>query len=186
MTEVGSAVSTIAVGGRVIISCISACGACSYCHEGLYAHCLAEEGASGIGWIFGHLIDGTQAEARPGSLRRQLSLQAAAGGQRRRGRHALRHPAHRLRDRGPLRRRAARDVVAVVGAGPVGLAAMMTSGLYGAARVIALDLDANRLEQALGFGATDAVNSADPDWREKVLAMTDGFGVDVAIEAVGI
>ena len=62
VTEVGSAVSTIAVGDRVIISCISACGACSYCHEGLYAHCLAEEGASGIGWIFGHLIDGTQAE----------------------------------------------------------------------------------------------------------------------------
>ena len=78
MTEVGSAVSTIAVGDRVIISCISACGACSYCHEGLYAHCLAEEGASGIGWIFGHLIDGTQAELVR-VLRRQLPLQAAAG-----------------------------------------------------------------------------------------------------------
>lgn len=62
VTEVGSAVSTIAVGDRVIISCISACGSCSYCHQGLYAHCLADEGASGIGWIFGHLIDGTQAE----------------------------------------------------------------------------------------------------------------------------
>ena len=62
VVEVGSAVSTVAVGDRVIISCISACGACSYCHQGLYAHCLAEEGASGIGWIFGHLIDGTQAE----------------------------------------------------------------------------------------------------------------------------
>ena len=62
VTEVGSAVSTVKVGDRVIISCISACGACSYCHQGLYAHCLADEGASGIGWIFGHLIDGTQAE----------------------------------------------------------------------------------------------------------------------------
>ncbi len=78
------------------------------------------------------------------------------------------------------------DVVAVVGAGPVGLAAMMTAGLYGASRVIALDLDANRLDQALGFGATDAVNSGDADWLEQVMAMTDGFGVDVAIEAVGI
>jgi alcohol dehydrogenase len=78
------------------------------------------------------------------------------------------------------------DVVAVVGAGPVGLAAIMTAGLYGAARVIALDLDANRLEQARGFGATDTVNSGDADWIEQVTAMTDGFGVDVAIEAVGI
>jgi alcohol dehydrogenase len=78
------------------------------------------------------------------------------------------------------------DVVAVVGAGPVGLAAMMTCGLYGPSRVIALDLDPNRLDQALGFGATDAVNSADADWAEQVMAMTDGLGVDVAIEAVGL
>jgi alcohol dehydrogenase len=78
------------------------------------------------------------------------------------------------------------DVVAVVGAGPVGLAAMMTAGLYGASRVIALDLDPNRLDQALGFGATDAVNSADSDWVDQVMAMTDGLGVDVAIEAVGV
>src|SRR3954463_3432646 len=61
--ETGSAVRTVAIGDRVIISCISACGACSYCHAGLYAHCLAEEGASGIGWIFGQRIDGTQAES---------------------------------------------------------------------------------------------------------------------------
>ena len=78
------------------------------------------------------------------------------------------------------------DVVAVVGAGPVGLAAIMTAGLYGAARVIALDLDESRLEQARSLGATDTVNSRDADWKEQVLAMTDGLGVDVAIEAVGI
>jgi alcohol dehydrogenase len=62
VTEVGEAVTEIAVGDRVIISCISACGKCSYCLEGMYSHCLADEGASGIGWILGHLIDGTQAE----------------------------------------------------------------------------------------------------------------------------
>ena len=62
IVEAGSSVSSVAVGDRVIISCVSACGSCSYCHQGLYAHCLADEGASGIGWIFGHLIDGTQAE----------------------------------------------------------------------------------------------------------------------------
>ncbi len=78
------------------------------------------------------------------------------------------------------------DVVAVVGAGPVGLAATMTAGLYGPARIIAIDLDANRLEKAKTFGATDVVNSADADWKEQVLALTDGLGVDVAIEAVGI
>jgi alcohol dehydrogenase len=63
---------------------------------------------------------------------------------------------------------------------------MMTAGLYGAARVIALDLDVNRRNQAMNFGATDAVDSADEDWVEQVMAMTDGLGVDVAIEAVGI
>ena len=78
------------------------------------------------------------------------------------------------------------DVVAVIGAGPVGLAAMMTAGLYGASRIIAIDLDANRVEQAKGFGATDDVNSGGAGWREAVLAKTDGLGVDVAIEAVGV
>jgi len=78
------------------------------------------------------------------------------------------------------------DVVAVVGAGPVGLAAMMTAGLYGASRVIAIDVDGNRIEQAKGFGATDAVNGGDAGWKETVLAMTDGLGVDVSIEAVGV
>jgi alcohol dehydrogenase len=78
------------------------------------------------------------------------------------------------------------DVVAVIGAGPVGLAAMMTAGLYGASRIIAIDLDGNRVEQAKGFGATDGVNSGGVGWRDTVLAMTDGLGVDVAIEAVGV
>ena len=79
------------------------------------------------------------------------------------------------------------DVVAVVGAGPVGLAAMMTAGLYGASRIIAIDLDDNRVEHAKDFGATDAVNSGGAGWKDRVLAMTDsGLGVDVAIEAVGV
>jgi alcohol dehydrogenase len=186
VTEVGAAVSTVAVGDRVLISCISACGACSYCHQGLYAHCLADEGASGIGWIFGHLIDGTQAELvrvpfadnsvykLPDSVPDEAAVMLSdilPTGFEIGVRYGGVKPG---------------DVVAVVGAGPVGLAAIMTSGLYGAARIIALDLDANRLEQARSFGATDTVNSADADWADQVKAMTDGFGVDVAIEAVGI
>ncbi|HSZ31173.1 MAG TPA: zinc-binding dehydrogenase, partial [Pseudonocardiaceae bacterium] len=78
------------------------------------------------------------------------------------------------------------DVVAVIGAGPVGLAVMMTAGLYGASRIIAIDLDDNRVAQAKVFGATDAVNNGEAGWKDAVLAMTDGLGVDVAIEAVGV
>ncbi len=186
VTEVGAAVSTVAVGDRVLISCISACGACSYCHQGLYAHCLADEGASGIGWIFGHLIDGTQAEL--------VRVPFADNSVYKLPDHVPDDAAVMLSDILPtgfeigVRYGGVKpgDVVAVVGAGPVGLAAIMTSGLYGAARIIALDLDANRLDQARSFGATDTVNSADADWADQVKAMTDGFGVDVAIEAVGI
>lgn len=184
--ETGSAVSSVAIGDRVIISCISACGSCSYCHQGLYAHCLADEGASGIGWIFGHLIDGTQAEyvrvpfADNSVYKLPDGVSDAA--------------AVMLSDILPTGfeigvrygKVQPGDVVAVVGAGPVGLAAIMTAGLYGAARVIALDLDGNRLDQAKAFGATDTVNAGDADWAEQVRAMTDGLGVDVAIEAVGI
>ena len=186
ITEVGAAVSTVAVGDRVIISCISACGACSYCHQGLYAHCLADEGASGIGWIFGHLIDGTQAEYVRVPFADNSVYKVPDG--------VSDEAAVMLSDILPTGfeigvrygRVKPGDVVAVVGAGPVGLAAIMTAGLYGAARVIALDLDANRLQQALAFGASDAVDSGDADWAEQVMAMTDGLGVDVAIEAVGI
>jgi alcohol dehydrogenase len=186
ITEVGSAVSTLAVGDRVIISCVSACGTCSYCHQGLYAHCLADEGASGIGWIFGHLIDGTQAELVRVPFADNSLYKVPEG--------VSDEAAVMLSDILPtgfeigVRYGQVQpgDVVAVVGAGPVGLAAMMTAALYGPARVIALDLDENRLKQSRDFGATDAVNSADPDWREQVLALTDGLGVDVAIEAVGV
>ena len=186
VTEIGSAVTTLAVGDRVIISCVSSCGSCSYCHQNLYAHCLADEGASGIGWIFGHLIDGTQAEFVRVPFADNSLYKMPEG--------VSDEAAVMLSDILPTGfeigvrygRVKPGDVVAVVGAGPVGLAAMMTAGLYGAARIIALDLDANRLDQATAFGATDTVNSADQDWAEQVKGMTDGLGVDVAIEAVGI
>ncbi len=103
VAEVGSAVTTVSVGDRVIISCISACGACSYCHQGLYAHCLADEGASG------HRLDPRPPDRRhpgragAGPLRRQLGLPRPRGGHRRGRRHALRHPPDRLRDRRALR-----------------------------------------------------------------------------------
>lgn len=186
VTEIGAAVSTIAVDDRVLISCITACGTCSYCHQGLYAHCLADEGAPGIGWILGHLIDGTQAELVRVPFGDNSLYKLPAG--------VSDEAAVMLSDLLPTGfeigvrygRVKPGDVVAVVGAGPVGLASIMTAGLYGAARIIALDLDANRLEQARTFGATDVVNNSEDDWIAQVKAMTDGYGVDVAIEAVGV
>jgi alcohol dehydrogenase len=186
ITEVGSAVSKLAVGDRVIISCITSCGACAYCHQQLPSHCLDDEGAAGIGWIFGHLIDGTQAE--------YVRVPFAESSLHKLPEGVSDEAAVMLSDILPTGfeigvrngRVEPGDVVAVVGAGPVGLAAIMTAGLYGASRVIAIDLDDNRLEQAQTFGATDAVNSGRPSWKDDVMAMTDGLGVDTAIEAVGI
>lgn len=186
VTEVGTSVANVHVGDRVIISCISACGSCSYCHRGLYSHCLADEGASGIGWIFGHLINGTQAEYVRVPFADNSLYKVPDG--------VDDDAAVMLSDILPTGfeigvrygKVQPGDVVAVVGAGPVGLAAIMTAGLYGAARVIALDLDENRRNVAQAFGATDAIDSAADDWAEQVLALTDGLGVDVAIEAVGV
>ena len=186
IAEVGAAVQTLSVGDRVIISCISACGACSYCHQGLYAHCLAEEGASGIGWIFGHLIDGTQAKYVRVPFADNSLYKVPDGVED--------EAAVMLSDILPTGfeigvrygKVEPGDVVAVIGAGPVGLSAIMTAGLYGAARIVAVDLDDNRLALAKTFGATDTVNSGTAGFVETVKAMTDGLGVDVAIEAVGI
>ena len=186
ITEVGSAVTDLAVGDRVIISCVSACGKCDFCKKGVYSHCRADEGAPGIGWIFGHLIDGTQAEyvrvpfaetslyRVPDGVADELAVLISD----------ILPTGHEIGVRyGAI---SPGDVVAVIGAGPVGLAVMTTAGLYGPSRVIAVDLDANRVEQAKRFGATDGVVSSDADWKEQVFALTDGLGVDVAVEAVGV
>lgn len=186
VTEVGSAVNGIKPGDRVIISCISSCGSCAYCQQQLPSHCLAAEGTSGIGWVFGHLIDGTQAEYVRVPFA-DTSLYKLPEG-------VSDEAAMMLSDILPTGfeigirngRVAPGDVVAVIGVGPVGLSAVMTARLYGPSRVIAIDLDANRRDIALTFGATDAVDSGDADWFDQVMAMTDGLGVDTAIEAVGI
>ncbi len=186
ITEVGSAVNRLKVGDRVIISCVTSCGSCAYCRQQLPSHCLDPVGASGIGWIFGHLIDGTQAEfvrvpyadnslhELPDGVSDEAGIMLSdilPTGFEIGVRNGDVQPG---------------DVVAVVGAGPVGLSVIMTAGLYGASRIIAIDLDDNRLEIARSLGATDLVNSGSDDWHAQVMDMTDGLGVDVAIEAVGI
>ena len=181
VTAVGEAVKGFAEGDRVLVPAITKCGRCEYCQRGIPSHCQT---VGGIGWIFGHLIDGTQAEyvrvpyadtslyAVPrdvtddqaiflaDSLPTGYEVGVLAGNVR---------PGH---------------TVAVVGAGAVGLAAVLTTGLWGASRVIAIDSNKFRLTQALDFGATDAVEVG-PGTVDDVLALTDGLGVDVAIEAVG-
>lgn len=186
ITEVGDAVSTLAVGDRVIVSCIKSCGKCLFCKKGVYAHCLGEEGAAGIGWVFGHLIDGTQAEYVRVPYAENSVYRVPEG--------VTDEQAVMLSDILPTGfeigvqygRVKPGDVVAVVGVGPVGLAATMTASLYGPSRIIAVDPDANRRETAIAFGASDAVDPREADWKERVLALTDGWGVDVAIEAVGV
>ncbi|TXN31491.1 zinc-dependent alcohol dehydrogenase family protein [Lacisediminihabitans profunda] len=186
ITEVGSAVTSLKVGDQVILSCISACGHCDYCKQGVFSHCLGDEGRSGIGWIFGHLIDGTQAEyvRVPYAETSVYLLPAGVTPQQGTVLSDILPTGYEIGVKyGQVK---PGDVVAVIGAGPVGLAAIATAGLYGPSRIIAIDVDANRVEQAKKFGATDGVVSTDADWKDQVLALTDGLGVDVAIEAVGI
>jgi len=186
ITQVGSGVSQLAVGDRVILACVSSCGKCSNCRQGLYSHCLDPEGIPGIGWIFGYMIDGTQAEYVRVPFAENSVYRVPAG--------VTDAEGILLSDVLPTGFEigvqygnvAPGDVVAVIGSGPVGLSAVMTSRLYGPSKIIAIDLDQARLKRAADFGATDVVNSGEKDWKEQVLALTDGLGVDVAIEAVGI
>ena len=181
VTAVGEGVKSFAVGDRVLVPAITKCGRCVYCQKGMPSHCQT---VGGIGWIFGHLIDGTQAE----SVRvpfADTSLYTVPD-------NVTDDQAIFLADSLPTGYEVGvlagqvrpGDTVAVVGAGAVGLSAIQTTGLWGASKVIAIDTDKFRLGTALEFGATDIVE-AGPGTREKVLDLTDGLGVDVAIEAVG-
>jgi alcohol dehydrogenase len=179
----GPAVTSFEVGDRVIVPAITSCGRCSYCRRGMPSQC---ESCGGVGWIFGHLIDGTQAEMVRVPFA-DTSLHRVPDG-------VADEQVLFLCDILPTGYEVGvlnggvkpGDTIAVVGSGPVGLAAIMTSNLYGPARVIAIDPDEGRLRRAMEFGATD-VYPADPDTVEQVKSLTDGgLGVDVAMEAVGI
>jgi alcohol dehydrogenase len=181
VTAVGDAVRGFAVGDRVLVPAITRCGRCEYCQRGMPSHC---ETVGGIGWIFGHLIDGTQAE--------QVRVPYADTSLYRLPAGVPDEQAIFLADSLPTGYEVGvlagqvrpGDSVAVVGAGAVGLAAVLTTGLWGASRVIAVDTNKFRLQKALEFGATDAVEVG-PGTVDDVRALTDGRGVDVSIEAVG-
>ena len=167
-------------GDHVLISCISSCGKCDYCRRGMYSHCV--DG----GWILGHTIDGTQAE--------YVRIPHADTSLYRIPEGASEDALVMLSDilptgfecgvlNGKIQPGAS---VAIVGAGPIGLATLLTAQFYAPSRIILIDQDDNRLEVARRFGATDTVNNAREDAVAQVMALTEGRGADAVIEAVGV
>ncbi len=184
VVEVGSAVGKFVVGDRVVVPAITSCGTCRYCRVGRASHC---QSVGGIGWVLGHLVDGTQAELVRVPFG-DTSLHRVPAG-------LSDEEVIFLSDIFPtgyemgVRNGAVSpgDAVVCIGAGPVGLAAMATAHLHGARRVIAVDLDPFRLDRAVrDFGATHAVSSAAPGWQDEVRDLCGGRGADVVMEAVGV
>jgi alcohol dehydrogenase len=178
--EVGANVLGFRKGDKVLISLITSCGRCRFCKRGMYSHCCSG------GWLLGNKIDGTQAE--------YVRIPFADGGLHRLPTQTDEEAVVMLScilptglECGTLNGQVKPgDVVAIVGAGPVGLAVLLTAQLYSPAEIVMIDLDDNRLEAARSFGATKLVNSADGKAAERVMALTQAAGVDVAIEAVGL
>jgi alcohol dehydrogenase len=178
--QVGSAVTEFKTADRVLISCISACGKCFYCRKLMYSHCTTG------GWILGNIIDGTQAEFVRIPYA-DTSLYPIPEGADEEALVMLSDILPTGFECGVLNGKVQPgSTMAIVGAGPIGLAALLTAQFFSPAEFIMLDLDDNRLEVATRFGATAAINSADGKAVERIMKMTDGRGVDTAIEAVGI
>jgi alcohol dehydrogenase len=179
--EVGPGVSTFRKGDRVLVSCISSCGKCPSCKKGMYSHC-----ENGGGWILGNTIDGTQAEYVRIPFA-DTSLYLVPQGADEDALVMLSDILPTGFECGVLNGAVKPgDVVAIVGAGPIGLAALLTAQFYSPAESIMVDVDDNRLEASRRFGATQVVNAKDGKAVERVMALTGGKGVDVAIEAVGV
>jgi alcohol dehydrogenase len=178
--KVGSGVTAFKPGDRVLISCISSCGKCFYCRKLMYSHCTTG------GWILGNTIDGTQAEfARIPYA--DTSLYHIPDGTDEEALVMLSDILPTGFECGVLNGKVQPGTtVAIIGAGPIGLAALLTAQFYSPANIIMIDLDDNRLEMAKRFGATAVINSADGKASETVMKMTSNRGVDTAIEAVGI
>jgi alcohol dehydrogenase len=164
----------------VLISCVSACGKCAYCRKQLYSHCIIG------GWILGNSIDGTQAEfvRIPHA---DTSLYPILNGADEEALVMLSDILPTGFECGVLNGKVQPgSTVAIVGSGPIGLAALLTAQFYSPAEIIMIDLDDNRLAVAKTFGATQTVNSSDGKAAAAVLKLTNNRGVDTAIEAVGV
>ncbi len=179
--EIGAGVKNMKPGDKVLVSCITACGSCRFCREGRYGQCIG-----GGGWILGHKIDGTQAEYVRVPFADNSTYPAPAG--------VSDEDLLMLADILPTGYEVGvlnggvrpGDVVAVVGAGPIGLAAIMGAKLFSPSHIIAIDKADTRLEAAKQFGADIVVNNGREDALAVVQGLTEGLGADVAIEAVGV
>ena len=177
--DVGAAVSVVRKGDKVLISCVTSCGKCDFCKKGMYSHC--RDG----GWILGHTIDGTQAEyvRIPHA---DTSLYPLAPDADEEAMVMLSDILPTGFECGVLNGQVKPgDIVAIVGAGPIGLAALLTAQFYSPSEIVMIDLDENRLQVASVFGSTKSVNSKDGKAVQTVMDLTGGAGVDVAIEAGG-
>ena len=177
--ETGDSVRNFKKGDRVIISCITSDGSCEYCKKQMYAHC--EDG----GWILGHLINGTQAEyVRIPHADNSLYLIPEGSDE-----EALVMLSDILPTGHEIGVQYGRvkpgDTIAIIGAGPIGMSALLTAQFYSPAKIYMIDIDENRLKMSKKFGATDVINTSKEDAVKKILSETKD-GVDVAIEAVGV
>jgi len=178
--QVGVGVTAFHPGDHVLISCITSCGKCEYCRRGMYSHCTTG------GWILGNEIDGTQAEyvRIPHA---DTSLYPIPQGADEEALVMLSDILPTGFECGVLNGNVAPgSTVAIVGAGPIGLASLLTAQFYSPAEIIMIDLDDRRLQAASRFGATQIINSSNGQAAAKVKALTEGRGVDTAIEAVGV
>lgn len=179
--EIGGGVSNFGVGDHVLISCISSCGKCSNCKKGMYSHCL-----NGGGWILGNTVDGTQAEFVRIPFA-DNSLYPIPDGAEEEALVMLSDILPTGFECGVLNGHVQPgDTVAIVGGGPIGLAALLTARFYSPAEIIMIDIDDNRLEVARTFGATKVINNSDGKAAGEIMTLTKNRGVDVAIEAIGI
>lgn len=178
--EIGESVSEFKIGDKVIISCITSCGSCEYCKKQLYAHCKSG------GWILGHMIDGTQAEyvriphadnslyKVPEKIDDDVAVMISD----------ILPTGHEIGVQyGNVK---PGDAIAIVGAGPIGMAALLTAQFYSPAIIIMVDMDDNRLTMAKKLGATHTINSGNTNVLDALKEIVGEEGVDVAIEAVGI
>ncbi|MFZ0806715.1 MAG: zinc-dependent alcohol dehydrogenase family protein [Candidatus Sulfotelmatobacter sp.] len=178
--KVGAAVTGFRIGDRVIVSCVSSCGKCDYCRRGMYSHCVNG------GWILGNKIDGSQAEFVRIPFA-DTSLYHIPTGADEEALVMLSDILPTGFECGVLNGKVQPgSTIAIVGAGPIGLAALLTAQFYSPAEVIMVDMDDNRLQLSSRFGATTTINNKDGKAVEKIMKLTGGRGVDTAIEAVGV